>query len=129
MRKNLLWASPHKPTQEQFDSLVEMGIVSSLQVDNEEIFNSLSNIQLDTDLVALAEKLAGFAFVNGFDIVVQPAGSPAFHVTLGKVMSNFADTLKLKFAFSKRISNDVEQPDGSVKKTVVFKHEGWVDIV
>lgn len=30
------------------------------------------------------------------------------------------------FAFTERISVDEQQPDGSVRKTAVFKHSGWV---
>lgn len=33
------------------------------------------------------------------------------------------------FAFSKRSSVDVPQPDGSVRKTAVFKHAGFVPFV
>lgn len=32
-----------------------------------------------------------------------------------------------RFAFSRRVSEEVTLPDGSVKKTQVFVHEGWVD--
>lgn len=31
------------------------------------------------------------------------------------------------FAFSARESVDVAQPDGSIHKTAIFRHRGWVD--
>ena len=33
------------------------------------------------------------------------------------------------FAFTERVSVDEVQPDGSVRKTAVFKHSGWVPAI
>ena len=35
--------------------------------------------------------------------------------------------IKPLYAFSKRESLETRLPDGSVRKTQIFKHEGWVD--
>lgn len=32
------------------------------------------------------------------------------------------------YAFSVRVSEEVTQPDGSVRKVNIFKHVGWVDV-
>ena len=48
------------------------------------------------------------------------------------LMGPLASALRSKgiapvFAFSARESVDVAQPDGSIRKTAVFRHRGWVD--
>lgn len=48
------------------------------------------------------------------------------------LMGHLAAALRSKgiapvFAFSARESMDVAQPDGSILKTAVFRHLGWVD--
>ena len=117
-----VWASPHKPTTLQLDSLHELGNSVEFMVDlAPDLFNRISQLSFDTDLVALSNDV--IRFVEEHDcVLVQPAGNPAFHFTLGRRL----DSARVLFAFSKRVSVDVEQPDGSVRKTAVFTHEGWV---
>ncbi len=47
------------------------------------------------------------------------------------LMRPLADALRAQgiepvFAFSRRESVDAQQPDGTVRKTAVFRHAGWV---
>lgn len=121
-----LWASPHNPTEAQLKELsVLNGKVVLLKDINPDLFGRLSNLQFDTDLDKLAGELLSFAMAN-CDFLVQPAGSPAFHMRLGITNVNSGMEMPILFAFSKRVSKDVENPDGSVTKTVVFNHEGFI---
>ena len=102
-----------------------MGNVSFLAEVEPELFSLLSNIALDTDLISLAKRLLNSTKEY---VLVQPAGSPAFHATLGMINVTEGFNHQFMFAYSKRVSSDVEQPDGTVRKTVVFRHEGWVHV-
>ena len=115
-----LWASPHKPTQEQLNELGEVVFLKEL---NPELFNTISNIHKDSDLDAIAEMLLIFSYTNGYTLV-QPGGSPAFMFALGA--ANTRLSVQTKFAFSKRVSKDAVQADGSIVKTSVFVHEGFI---
>ena len=128
-----LWASPHKMTEEQKDSLEGWTTVTKLEDINPVLQNKLSNIQLDTDLRELAIELVEFTSENEFDCLVQPAGSPAFQFELGKEWDYCANVVefpkklfKIIYSFNQRVSEDIPQADGTIKKVSLFKHEGWV---
>ena len=124
MTTTFLWASPHKPTNEQVSSL---GKVVLLQDINPTLQANLSSQELDTDLNKLALELIAFAVLHEF-VIVQPGGSPAFQLTLGKRLTSIpvVDRPSVMFSFSKRVSQDIPQENGTVKKVTIFKHEGWV---
>ena len=119
-----LWASPHVITPEQVSSLGEIVLLRGI---NPGLQNRLSDIRMDTDLNELALELIAMAVLQGYTIV-QPGGSPAFQLVLGKRLAGIpvTDRPSVMYAFSKRISVDTIQEDGTIKKTSTFKHEGWV---
>ena len=125
-----LWASPHAPTEEQLKDLHE-GTVFYLKDIDPELFNGLVHIKLDDDLSHLAKQLVELCCSRLY-VLVQPGGSPAFQAHLGMaLMRNHMLTedrhqVDCMYAFSNRISEDIPQPDSSVKKISIFKHEGWV---
>jgi hypothetical protein len=55
---------------------------------------------------------------------VMIGGAPWLMGALAEALR--AQGLTPLFAFSRRESVDVAQPDGSVRKTAVFRHAGWV---
>ena len=87
----------------------------------------LCNLQLEDDREALAQDLVQVAMqigtVGSPATLIQPAGDPAFQYQLGKVDTN----TQVWYAYSKRISEDIPQSDGSVKKISTFVHAGWVN--
>lgn len=58
------------------------------------------------------------------DSQVMIGGAPYFQSTLELVL--LQNGLKPLYAFSKRVSTDAVQPDGSIKKVAIFVHEGWI---
>jgi len=60
-------------------------------------------------------------YKNDFIYIVQPAGSPAFQFVLGSVANNYKN-VEILYAHSERVSEDVVQPDGTIKKISSFKH-------
>lgn len=63
------------------------------------------------------------AYMADFRQVVV-GGAPFFMGSLCAALKGYG--LEPVFAFSVRESVDEVQPDGSVRKTAVFKHSGWV---
>ena len=119
--KRVLWAAAHEITQEQRDSLGDVEIVHLREV-YPELSSRLTNLQLNDSRHELARQLVQVSVQKGIDIIYQPAGDPAFQFALGQLN----ERVSVKYAYSKRVSVDTPQPDGSVLKTSVFKHEGWV---
>lgn len=58
--------------------------------------------------------------------ILAGSGSPAFTARLGIRAQRFNVTLV--FAHSERVSIDEPQPDGSVKKTAIFKHVKFFEV-
>ena len=125
--KKYLWASSvHKPTEEQLSELLAQGTVDYLNDVSPQLADKLANCPADRDqLKALARKLVNLA-LNTDCILVQPGGSPAFQYLLGVENAEaYACGEYVKdviYAHSERASVEVEQADGSVVKTSVFKH-------
>jgi hypothetical protein len=42
------------------------------------------------------------------------------------IAASIIGTGRVIFADSDRVSEDILQPDGSVKKVSIFKHKGWI---
>lgn len=120
--RNLLWCSTHTPTNEQLDSLNEMGNLIFLKDIYPDIMNQLSNTPSSrNECRILADTVSNIA--EELDAkIVQLGGSPLFLVMASPVIGSG----RMIFADSERVSEDIPQPDGSVKKVSIFKHKGWI---
>jgi hypothetical protein len=120
--RNLLWCSPHTPLPEQLDSLNKMGNLIFLKdiapFTMEMITNTPSNRDECKDLADTISMLAE----NHNAKIIQLGGSPLFLVLAGPIIGSG----RMLFAESDRISEDIPQADGSVKKVSIFKHKGWI---
>lgn len=125
----VIWCSVHTPTTEQLEELeswLDEGELLYLKDINPVLFDTLVNSpSMSYELLGLAKTLHELAREMNA-ILVQPSGSIAFQYMFGKVaMTNFYVTSVL-YSHSKRVSEDVPQEDGSVKKISIFKHECFV---
>lgn len=59
-----------------------------------------------------------------FDAVMI-GGAPYFMSTLERVLKE--EGFKVLYSFSERVSVEIPQPDGSVKKVNTFNHAGWIE--
>ena len=80
-----------------------------------------------------AEELADLAVIECDDLTdhypsgrVMIGGAPFLMYPLAHALVHSG--LRPVFAFSKRVSVETANPDGSVTKTEVFKHEGFVGV-
>ena len=120
--KNLLWCANHTPTIEQHISLNDMGNIIHLKDIAPELAERLSNTPssrsecrvLAMDISELAERIEAK--------IIQLGGSPLFLVMASPIIGSG----RMIFADSERISEDIPQADGSVKKISIFKHKGWI---
>ena len=120
--RNLLWCSPHTPTSEQHISLNEMGNLLFLKDISPMTMADLTNTPSSrSECRVLAESISEIA-ENKNAKIIQLGGSPMFLVMASSVIGNG----RMIFANSERISEDIPQPDGSVKKISIFKHKGWI---
>ena len=119
---NFLWCSPHTPTEEQYSSLNNQHPLLLLKDINPELAERLLNTPRDRrDCQRLADEISATA--EQFDaMIVQLGGSPLFLVLAGPIIGSG----RMLFAESERISEDIPQADGSVKKISIFKHKGWI---
>lgn len=127
MKKVALWASAHEMTEEQKQSVLKKGFeIVNLKEKNLPLYEKLTNLSMENNRSILAAQLLSMPV----DIILQPAGDPAFHFALGLKMGFLLDDNKdcpeVEFAFSKRESKDLPQEDGSIKKVSIFKFEGWI---
>lgn len=121
-KQKVLWAAAHEITEEQRAELEKNYEIVLLKEINLNLWNLITNLKLDAQRRELANELVEETLRHGV-VLVQPGGDPAFQFQLGCV----ADAhIYVWYAFSERVSVDVPQPDGSVVKTSVFKHMGWV---
>ena len=125
----ILWASVHVPTEEQLKELAKFGEVSLLQSINLDLFNRLINTpSIDYDISVLAYDFQRWCFSNDYTIIVQPSGSLPFIFELGRITGINDRGITFMFADSERISVDEPQPDGTIKKTSIFKHRGFISM-
>jgi hypothetical protein len=59
-------------------------------------------------------------------MLVQWGGSPLFLFMAGSFIQGAMNKGNILFSHSERVSIDTPQPDGSVVKTSVFKHLGFI---
>lgn len=119
---NFLWCSPHTPTEEQYSSLNNQHPLLLLKDINPELAERLLNTPRDRrDCQQLADVISATAEMHDA-IIVQLGGSPLFLVMAAGIIG----TGRMLFAESERVSEDIPQPDGSVKKISTFRHKGWI---
>ena len=120
--RNLLWCANHTPTIEQLQSLNEMGNLLFLKDIAPQLAERLSNTpSVRSECKVLADEISEVA--ERFHAkIIQLGGSPLFLVIAAGVIGSG----RMIFADSERISEDIPQADGSVKKVSIFKHKGWI---
>ena len=124
--KNLLWCSAHTPTKEQMESLNSMGSLIFLKDVNTSIQDRINNCSSDrSELMTLAQELNHLA-IDLDCTIVQLGGSPLFLYIAGATINGCLSKARIMFAHSERVSIDAPQEDGTVVKTSVFKHIGWI---
>lgn len=126
----VIWCSVHTPTTEQLEELQswldEGDELMYLKDINPVLFDTLINSPANNyELLGLAKTLHELS--REMDaILVQPSGSIAFQYMFGKVaMTNFYVT-RVLYSHSNRVSEDIPQEDGSVKKISYFTHQCFV---
>lgn len=77
-----------------------------------------------TEIADRARSLAALAKASGYEAAMI-GGAPFFMGPLERALKSTG--VKALYAFSRREAEDVKQPDGSVKKTQVFRHVGFVE--
>lgn len=82
---------------------------------------TFGEIPLREDMETRAEKLVSLL---GDYPAAMVGGAPYFMPILDKALRAAGKTPL--YSFSKRVSEDVPQEDGTVKKVTSFKHAGWV---
>ena len=124
--KKLLWCSAHTPTKEQLDSLNEMGQLVFLKDVDASLQEQINNCSSDRrELISLANDINKLRLELDCTLV-QLGGSPMFLYIAGATINSCLSKQVLIFAHSERVSLDVPQEDGTVIKTSVFKHIGWI---
>ena len=120
--KKLVWCSAHAPTNEQKEELSLIGDLIMLKDLNPELQGLINNCP--SDRIALLGMANQLSDIDG--CLVQPGGSPLFLYILGSVIQGARNKNSVLFAHSERVSADVPQSDGTVIKTSVFKHLGFI---
>lgn len=116
MKKIAIWASAHEITEEQRkELLLTFSDVVNLSSIDELLQSEMSRMNKESSVSSIAEALSGIAFTYNA-MIIQPAGNPRLQYALG------VEHVPVLYAFSERVSEDITQPDGSVRKVSVFKH-------
>ena len=113
----------HLATPEQ----KEAGVVDFEKNTAEKVKQLLTfeTIPTQTELVDRANQLVIFAEISGADAALI-GGAPFFMSTLEKELKR--EGIKPLYAFSRRESVEKTLPDGSIQKTNIFKHIGFVEV-
>ena len=126
MRKYLVNLTQHALTQEQKDS-----VDTAIEPRNMATFLNFDEMptaqEINTRAHRMFECLIAMLKSNAIypgDCTVLLGGAPFFMSACEQVALYYG--FQFCYAFSKRISKEVTQPDGTVKKISEFKHEGWI---
>jgi len=114
--KNL---TQHAPTVEQFDGLNGVTAVDATAVALLNFATLPSVEEINGRALGLADLAVGFesALVGGAPYLMGPLCAALK-----------AQGIQPLFAFTERKSVEETQPDGSVKKSSIFAHVGWVAV-
>ena len=126
MRKTIN-LTQHKPSQEQTNVFTVPGLYDQDTDTLESVSDLLTfdNLPTQDEMNVRACKLALLAVRNSANKALI-GGAPFFMSTLEKALIVVGVTPV--YAFSQRQSAEVVQEDGTVVKTNVFKHLGYVEI-
>jgi hypothetical protein len=127
IKKYTMWCPAHRATLEQLAELAEWpgGELFLLSEQAPELFARLTDCPSDVkSLHNMAEELIEVARRLRCKYVVLPIGSPAFNFVLAPKLER--RRFHVGFAHSRRESQDVPQPDGTVKKVSLFRHEKFI---
>ena len=118
----ILNLTQHPATPEQ----VAAGVVEP--ADKGQVQNLLTFDTLPTrnEICNRAWTLAQIAYQSG-ETAIMIGGAPYL---MGPLESNLRSSMQLTvlYSFTQRVSEEQSLPDGTVKKTAVFKHVGWVEV-
>ena len=120
---NIVNFTQHKATQEQIAS----GVVDIIPVSQRNEALSFENIPTAEDIRNRADtavKMVTEIAENGSLVMI--GGAPFFMGSLETALKNAG--FRPVYAFSERKSVDVVKDDGSVVKTAVFVHKGFVEV-
>lgn len=109
----------HMATKEQ----VEAGVVEAAQSAAVERLLTFESCPTRASIVARARSLAEIARDENAQAAMI-GGAPYLMAPLEAALR--AQGIAPVYAYSTRVSEEQHQPDGSVRKTQVFKHAGWV---
>jgi hypothetical protein len=131
MRK-FIWCSIHTPSVEQVAELYSVWGMEGSLIALKDIYPNVQAF-LDNcsdsyeDMLETAKDLHDIAMKDNA-VLVQPGGSPAFQYVLGKVRMTALRMSTVLYAHSERVSEDIPQEDGSVKKVSVFRHAKFIQV-
>ena len=119
----ILNLTQHKCTKDQ----IEAGVVDATEQHQQEIAQLLTfeEIPSEREMYRRAFQLLIIAFNEDADAVMI-AGAPYFMAPLSRVMT--FNHVKVLYAFSKRESVEIQNADGTVSKSNIFKHIGFVGL-
>ena len=127
-----IWCSAHTPSAEQIEELNsswgmkgDLVMLKDIYPSTQEFLNNCSSNY--EDLLQYAKDLHEIARSEDA-VLVQPGGSPAFQYVLGKVRMTSLHMSSVLYAHSERVSQDIPQEDGSVKKVSTFRHVKFIQV-
>ena len=123
--EKILNLTQHIATKEQ----IEVGVFEPENKNEVKEFLTFNKIPTKTEIVASAIALASLAKEecekhNCKKVMI--GGAPYLMSALERWLKKYG--LQPVYAFSKRVSIDEPQPNGSVIKKAIFKHEGFIEI-
>ena len=121
--EKILNLTQHLATPEQ----VAQGVVDLSEQDRKALVSAITFEELpDVAIIEnRAKKVCDIAVKYGIKNVMI-GGAPFFMSTLEKALKS--DNMVPVYAFSKRIVVEKQQSDGTVIKTAIFKHEGFIKV-
>jgi hypothetical protein len=132
-----VWCANHEIAREQVEELITRDETTGARIlyltdINYELYNEICSIKEDTNYIELANKLVNQideiddeSFADDTVYIVQPAGNPKFQYSLGMVQGENIgneEVFPVLYAYSKRVSEDIQLPGGGTKNVSVFKH-------
>ncbi len=118
----ILNLTQHEATADQ----LAVGVVETDKKSLVQMYLTFDELPSTGLLAQRAAKLADIARESGCGAAMI-GGAPYFMAPLEVALVRA--NIKVLYAFSKRESTEVSQPDGSTKKTMVFRHTGFVEVL